>query len=985
MGTSNSHDFLDAAEDTSIATSHAHHAATHVAPSAGMTSSVLDAPPESWLSYLDARFALSEQCGAGAEAWVYRGIERATGRSVAVKILRHSVAEGRDSFVTEGLVLSQLEHPGIVRYLAHGEIPEGTAYVVTEWLPGLDLATRLAEGVLSESQALSLIARVASAVSAAHARGIIHQDLKPSNIYLIKGDPGTIRLLDFGIARLFRSASSDPEAGSIVGTPAYMGPEQVLGESVSSATDVFALGCVLFTCLTGRPIFEGDAFEIMERTAGEDAPRLSTLVPSIRPALDDLLASMLALDPAERPSDATALLARLAELPGDLLADMAPSARALLVPEGVTGDERVPVAVVVVRTEPMPDSHTDRSRTPTLGSSEGAFHVLADGTYLALAHGNASAADQAAHAARLALRVRSRYPNATIAIAADWFGSRTMAKQLHDLTQRAKALLSDARGKVVLDDAAAKLLASRFAVESRQNEASVLLGDARQIFSGGPARRLNACIGRDTQIALLEELAHEARTLGRASVGLLSGPAGIGKSRVLSEAIARVSAVTSGASVWSTYGDSMSSGSPFGAIASLISGGARTAAESLPPQEIPSEAASDGRSDPPNGVGTALARLIGGQRSDRELDSATGAGSANELHLAFSAVLSRALERGPLILVLEDLHWMDPASVRAIDHALRTLRALPLLVLATARPEVHDLFPDLFKGHHVRELKLGELSPDDADQLVAISLGEATGDETRKRIVERAQGNAFVLNELIQAEAEGRSGDIGDTVLGIVQSRLRRLDPEARRVLRAASILGASFSQSAVHAVVGQDFDTSDLGRWLELLVARDVLVRRDEGEEAGASFVFAHALVRDATYDMLTDTDRCLGHRLAGEWLESTGGAHPIVMAQHFERGENPAAAGRCYALATIDAFELGDLSATVRCSELARKLELLPVERGQVLALAGEALRLQGDLVGGSTLAAQALPLLPGESLMRARAARTAVAAGFSGIRFG
>src|SRR6188768_4242995 len=265
-----------------------------------------------WLSFLAPRFVCGEQHSSTHTSWVFRGVERESNLSVAVKLLKDSRPESRNAFSPEALLLAQLEHPGIVRYLAHGELAEGGAYIVTEWLDGEDLGARLARGRLSIDEAITLITRAANVLAATHARGVVHLDLKPSNLFLADGDLSNIRLLDFGIARLTRSVSSDPDEDLVAGTPGYMAPEQVLGEELTPATDVFALGCVLYRCLVGQRIFEGGPLDLMTRTVEETVTLPASVVSEVHPALAEFVAALLNPSPGKRPADGARVLSQIA-------------------------------------------------------------------------------------------------------------------------------------------------------------------------------------------------------------------------------------------------------------------------------------------------------------------------------------------------------------------------------------------------------------------------------------------------------------------------------------------------------------------------------------------------------------------------------------------------------------------------------------------------------------------------------------------------
>jgi eukaryotic-like serine/threonine-protein kinase len=267
------------------------------------------------------RFEIEHLAGRGGAGEVYRARDRETGAPVALKVLHSSDAEEVESFVREAWVLSSLDHPGIVRYITHGET-DGGPYLVMEWLDGENLAQRLARQPLSAEESVVFVTRVAEALAAAHDRGVIHRDLKPSNLFLPGGRLSSPKILDFGTAFLNRAltAVGDATPSEIVGTPGYMSPEQARGESseVDARADIFSLGCVLFECLAGRPAFVGrHAMAILAKILLEEAPRVSALKPEVPEALDELVARMLAKDVADRPRDAAALLGELSGLGGE--------------------------------------------------------------------------------------------------------------------------------------------------------------------------------------------------------------------------------------------------------------------------------------------------------------------------------------------------------------------------------------------------------------------------------------------------------------------------------------------------------------------------------------------------------------------------------------------------------------------------------------------------------------------------------------------
>jgi predicted ATPase len=239
------------------------------------------------------------------------------------------------------------------------------------------------------------------------------------------------------------------------------------------------------------------------------------------------------------------------------------------------------------------------------------------------------------------------------------------------------------------------------------------------------------------------------------------------------------------------------------------------------------------------------------------------------------------------LLVLEDLHWGDFGTVRFIDTALRDRGAQPWMVLALARPEVYEIFPRLWaERQNVQEIRLKELGKKAGERLVRQVLGDSVGPDTIERMVKQADGNAFYLEELIRAAAQGQDGALPETVLAMVETRLARLPIEARRVLRAASVFGEVCWEHGVTVLLGGTMGATMVGEWLTKLVEQEVLAVRTESRFPDErELAFRHALLREGAYASLTEGDRRLGHRLAGEWLAQRGEADPVVLADHLER----------------------------------------------------------------------------------------------------
>jgi predicted ATPase len=200
----------------------------------------------------------------------------------------------------------------------------------------------------------------------------------------------------------------------------------------------------------------------------------------------------------------------------------------------------------------------------------------------------------------------------------------------------------------------------------------------------------------------------------------------------------------------------------------------------------------------------------------------------------------------PLVLVLEDLHWGDRPTVEYVDAALRLLEGERLMVLALARPEVREAFPDLWTKRALTDLRLTALSRKTCEKLVSEALGGLDAEDVA-RIVDRSGGNAFFLEELVRAAADGHVGGVPETVLAMTQSRLEGLAPDARRALRAGSVFGGAFWRGAARALLGPEADEALLDDCLAELARSELISRLHESTFQGeVEFAFRHALVRE-------------------------------------------------------------------------------------------------------------------------------------------
>ena len=261
-----------------------------------------------------------ERGGCGA---VYAAYHRASRAPVAVKVLHSTLASSPrmvQRFLREVEVVKRLEHPGIIAIQGTGELSDGRSFYVMERLEGVTLEGLLrAEGRVSPEQALELLEPVCGALDAAHGAGVIHRDVKASNIFVVSGPPRAVKLLDFGIAKLMTPDRTSwlTTAGRAPGTLTIMAPEQILGGEIDARVDVYALGVLLHRLLTGAlPFYSKDATELARQHLEEPPPRPSQRTP-LAPALDAIVLRCLEKEPDRRFGSVKSFLRELREAVGE--------------------------------------------------------------------------------------------------------------------------------------------------------------------------------------------------------------------------------------------------------------------------------------------------------------------------------------------------------------------------------------------------------------------------------------------------------------------------------------------------------------------------------------------------------------------------------------------------------------------------------------------------------------------------------------------
>ncbi len=976
------------------------------------------------------RFRIAGLTGKGGMGSVYRARDLLRDVDVAVK-LSHRLAGGNEArrMAREAQALAEpllaLRHPHIVEYVAHGIAETEQPYLVMEWLEGHDLATRIRQGPLSEEQVVALALRLARTLSLVHGCGIVHRDIKPGNLFVVGGDLDCVKLIDFGFARMDEASSSLTPSGMFLGTPGYMAPEQLdEARSVDGRADLYALGAVMFACLTQRQPFEGaHLMSVLGKVILEEAPSVRELRGDVSPALGALIARLLRKRPTERSASADALAVELERLHAWTHADMP----ALQGQTAVSHGEQRFFTVLLAGPFPAAGTPSTVAHVERIAGFGAEVVRLADGTLLAIFAGSGTLDDTAVRAARCALAMRQAGLTAPMVLATGRgrtdtrlpvgevveravglrFGHVTHTAETLELaadTLRGVSLAGERRQEragdpaqaraaaeggfegILVDDVTANLIASRFEIGPHTGPGFRLLAEN---LAASPGLTLEAalgpCVGREREIATVEALLDECIEESAPRIMVISGPPGLGKSRLASELVHRLTARGLDASrVWCAGGDPTRAGSPLGLLGRLIA----HAAGMLPGATVADHRAAVARrvrarvsSDEAARITVFLSEIVGARfAADAELQLREARRDARLMHdqmlHAWEDWLEAeagAAEASAIVFVIDDLHWADLPSVRFIEKALRNLSGRPIFVLALARSDIDEVFPDLWAVCQPERMPLRPLPRQACMALAQLHAASALDPEALARLVDRAGGNPFYLEELLQYAGDGDSEVLPDTLLALVGARLAALPADERRVLRAASVFGHHFSTAGVAALLGEDAGAGTAaGALVERLLGRDLVLPERRIRVAGeAAYRFRHELLREAAYATLPDDDRVRAHRGAAVWLEQVGERDAYVLAEHYWRGRAVTDALPWFCRAAEQALAADDVKAVLERLQRAMACGARGETLGALRLLQAEAQNWSAQHQAAHASAAEAMTHLPRGSDAWAQAA--------------
>ena len=896
-------------------------------------------------SLFEDRYEILTELGSGSFSRVYEARQLSTGQSLAIKLLHpregteSSTSREAERFQRETQICAALSHTNIVRLIDSGETAEGQLYAVFEHVPGETLEQALErEGRLEVRESLRLMTQVLDALTCAHAKGIVHRDLKPANLMLSgTGVRRNALMLDFGLGgvtegRRRKEWETLTQSREFLGTPLYAAPEQLTGETPTERSDLYAWGLVFLECLTGRRPFESEGAAERLMTGG-GVVRIPEWLQDHR--LGELLKAVTVREAEKRDVSLESLIETLDEIArGEL--PIAPEESPTPAPLAGQGERRHLTVMFCdlfgsTALSQQLDAETYREivrayqarGAEAIERYEGhVVQYLGDGllVYFGYPQAHEDDAERAVRAGRdvlrdlemLSTRIEARHGVAitarvgihtgAVVVGEMGGGEKREVLALGDTPNIAARLERFAEpGTLVISGATLRLVAGMFVTEDRgvpelkgidePIRAHKVLQPSGIRSRLDRARGLSPFVGREQELGLLLDRFEQAQE-GRGQAVLIAGEAGIGKSRLLHELRVRLresphswlecrtspyrqsSALYPLVEMIEVVLDFKQADSPEEKLERLERGLSHVGIESE--EAVPL-------------LASLLSLRLPERYAQPEISPQLQRQKTLETLLAWVLALG---ERQALVLVVEDLHWIDPSTLEWLGLLIQQCPTAGVLLMMTHRPKFE---PPWSARAHLLPVSLSRLSRRHAQDLIAGATAEADlPEEIVERIARRSDGVPLFVEELAKGVVEAGSADlveIPETLQDSLMARLDRLG-EAKLVAQLGSAIGREFGYALIETVA--PLEESALREGLGRLVATELVYQR--GLPPRSVYTFKHALVQDTAYASLLESQRKDLHGRIADALEALFAERvalePEVLARHCDAAERTAQA---------------------------------------------------------------------------------------------
>ena len=854
------------------------------------------------------RFRIVSSLGRGGMGEVYHAVDLTLDVSVALKFPRVVDAAHLAQLVDEVKLARSVTHPAVARIYDIGS-QDDLSFVSMEFIRGDDLGALLRRvGRLSPERVVEIGVRVCQGLAAAHEAGVLHRDVKPSNVLI--DEAGLPKLIDFGIATPMTSSTAPP-----AGTPSYMAPEQLRGDALSEQSDLWALGAVLYEMCTGTRLFDGNNLDsIQEAHRSPIAPPSALGIP-VEASFEDALMSALAYEPARRPASASEFArsigdAKRASPNASVVRPAAsgePERRRLTVlhceicdssnrletldPEDleeIASVVREELARVATRYEAVIDGHEELGVTIQFGypvaQEDAAIRAVLAAQDVSLRLGDRLRAFESSHEAQLNIQLGVQLGiHVGSAVVTTKSGSDGQPMLTGNVGRIARQLAGrSSPGEILVSLDTQRLLGRRFDTQRAFEVGNVLalrvLGEsetrARTAIAPPPETPF---IGRSEEVSLILERLRRAEA-ARGQLILVSGDGGVGKSRILQHVQQRPES-EGFEKRWVQCSPYMRN-TAFQPVIDLLR------------SELALDHTSEGveavtqleRMAEEGGLGDAALRRIAAlvsiplSGSSGEL-AASASAQRDQVLDALSAWLLRSASDRPVMIVFEDLHWADPSTIDLLEQLGERIAGEAAVVIATFRPEWSPHWPP---RSHATTMNLSPLTDEQTAELLRAAGASGLERAAFERLVERSDGIPLFAEELARHASDETDSEIPETLRDTLLARLDRMG-EAKPIAQSAAVLGRDFDLDALVAVCGRSREeVSDL---LDALVRGDFLYRKRHGRDG--PFAFRHALLRDAAYSSLIRARRVALHSRALDVLRENVAFvehSPEILAFHAE-----------------------------------------------------------------------------------------------------